>query len=75
MSKLNPFPVGGTLEVDFRGKNTMGSREFAEFFLLELMLRVAQHGLIIAVVQIACNRQVGYLLLEFHDTVAGLESL
>ena len=35
MSKLNPFPVGGTHEVDFRGKNTMESREFAEFFLLE----------------------------------------
>ena len=53
----------------------MGSREFAEFFLLEFDAASGQHGLIIAVVQIVCNRQVGYLLLEFQTASPGLESL
>jgi hypothetical protein len=75
MSKLNRFPVGGTHEVDFPGKNTMESHEFVEFFLPEWPLRVAQRGPIIAVAQAACNRQDGRWLIEFHDSVGVPESL
>jgi hypothetical protein len=75
MSKLNRFPVGGTHEVDFPGKNTMESREFARFFVPEWRLRAVQHGPIIAVAQVACNRQDGRSLIEFHDSVGAQESL